>query len=89
MSVSPCAMEVTRLVVSEQVTNAGKYAPGPALMDVRIDGDAVEVVVRDSDPVLRAARAADAGRVGHHGLEIVMAVAQALEAEPWVDGGRA
>ncbi len=82
-------MEVTRLVVSEQVTNVGKYAPGPVLMDLRIDGDAVEVVVWNSDPVLPTARAVDAGRVGWHGLEIVMAVAQALEAEPWVDGGRA
>ncbi|CAM5511493.1 hypothetical protein GCM10010345_91660 [Streptomyces canarius] len=34
----------------------------------------------DSDPVLPVARAADAGRVGQHGLEIVMAVAQSFEA---------
>ncbi|CAL9662100.1 hypothetical protein SUDANB126_07054 [Streptomyces sp. enrichment culture] len=34
----------------------------------------------DSDPVLPVARAADAGRVGQHGLEIVMAVCQIFEA---------
>ena len=31
--------------------------------------------------VLPVARAADAGRVGQHGLEIVMAVAQGFEAQ--------
>jgi anti-sigma regulatory factor (Ser/Thr protein kinase) len=73
-------MDLTQLVVSELVTNARKYAPGPVLMDLRIAGDPVEVVVWDCDPVLPVARAADAGRVGQHGLEIVMAVAQGFEA---------
>jgi hypothetical protein len=49
-------------------------------MDLRIAGDTLEVSVWDSDPVLPVARAADAGRVGQHGLEIVMAVAQGFEA---------
>ncbi|MER6038480.1 ATP-binding protein [Streptomyces sp. NPDC001835] len=79
--VSQRAMDLTKLVVSELVTNARKYAPGPVLLDVRIAGDTVEVVVWDSDPVLPIARAADAGRVGQHGLEIVMAVAQGFEAQ--------
>ncbi|MEU9314120.1 ATP-binding protein [Streptomyces sp. NPDC048256] len=79
--VSQRAMDLTQLVVSELVTNARKYAPGPVLMDLRIVGDAVEVVVWDCDPVLPVARAADAGRVGQHGLEIVMAVAQGFEAQ--------
>ncbi|MFF9490487.1 ATP-binding protein [Streptomyces sp. NPDC014676] len=79
LPVSRRAMDVTQLVVSELVTNARKYAPGPALMDLRIAGDTVEVSVWDSDPVLPIARAADAGRVGQHGLEIVMAVAQGFE----------
>ncbi|MFG2682069.1 ATP-binding protein [Streptomyces sp. NPDC048392] len=79
-AVSQRAMDLTQLVVSELVTNARKYAPGPALMDLRLGGDSVEVAVWDSDPVLPVARAADAGRVGQHGLEIVMAVAQGFEA---------
>jgi anti-sigma regulatory factor (Ser/Thr protein kinase) len=79
--VSARAMDLTQLVVSELVTNARKYAPGPVLMELRIAGDAVEVVVWDSDPVLPVARAADAGRVGQHGLEIVMAVAQGFEVQ--------
>ncbi|MEU0038682.1 ATP-binding protein [Streptomyces sp. NPDC006333] len=78
--VSPRGMDLTRLVVSELVTNARKYAPGPILMDLRIDEDVIEVAVWDTDPALPVARAADAGRVGQHGLEIVMAVAQGFEA---------
>ncbi|MGW2954805.1 ATP-binding protein [Streptomyces eurythermus] len=81
LPVSQRAMDVTQLVVSELVTNARKYAPGPVLLDLKITGDTVEVVVWDSDPVLPVARAADAGRVGQHGLEIVMAVAQGFEAQ--------
>ncbi|MFH8804550.1 ATP-binding protein [Streptomyces sp. NPDC017936] len=81
LPVSQRALDVTQLVVSELVTNARKYAPGPALLDLRIAGDTVEVSVWDSGPVLPIARAADAGRVGQHGLEIVMAVAQGFEAQ--------
>ncbi|GGT80467.1 hypothetical protein GCM10010256_44900 [Streptomyces coeruleorubidus] len=81
LPVSARAMDLTQLVVSELVTNARKYAPGPVLMELRISGAVVEVVVWDSDPVLPVARAADAGRVGQHGLEIVMAVAQGFEVQ--------
>ncbi|WP_433920769.1 ATP-binding protein [Streptomyces canus] len=80
LPVSARAMDVTQLVVSELVTNARKYAPGPALLELRIVGARVEVTVWDSDPSLPVARAADSGRVGQHGLEIVMAVAQSFEA---------
>ncbi|MEV6759153.1 ATP-binding protein [Streptomyces sp. NPDC051105] len=81
LEVSQRALDLTQLVVSELVTNARKYAPGPMLMDLRIDGDVVEVTVWDSDPVLPMARAADVGQVGQHGLEIVMAVAEGFEAQ--------
>ncbi|MGW0336635.1 ATP-binding protein [Streptomyces sp. NPDC003011] len=81
LPVSARAMDLTRLVVSELVTNARKYAPGPVLMELRVTGAVVEVVVWDSDPVLPVARAADPGRVGQHGLEIVMAVAQGFEVQ--------
>jgi anti-sigma regulatory factor (Ser/Thr protein kinase) len=80
LPVSARAMDVTQLVVSELVTNARKYAPGPALLELRITGVRVEVTVWDSDPSLPVARAAEPGRVGQHGLEIVMAVAQSFEA---------
>ncbi|GHH66127.1 hypothetical protein GCM10018775_87710 [Streptomyces umbrinus] len=88
LPVSARAMDLTQLVVSELVTNALKYAPGPVLMELRIAGAAVDVVVWDSDPVLPVARAAAAGRVGQHGLEIVMAVAQGFEAQRETVGKR-
>ncbi|MEV5357105.1 ATP-binding protein [Streptomyces sp. NPDC052693] len=81
LPVSQRALDLTQLVVSELVTNALKYAPGPVLLDLRIVGDLIEIVVWDSDPVLPMARAADVGRVGQHGLEIVMAVAQGFESQ--------
>lgn len=77
--VSDRALEAVRLVTSELVTNALKYAPGPVLLDLLITGDLIEVQVWDSDPALPVAQAADAGRVGQHGLEIVMALAQGVE----------
>ncbi|MBL1110623.1 ATP-binding protein [Streptomyces sp. 5-8] len=79
--VSQRAIDLTRLVVSELVTNVRKYAPGPVLLDLRILGDMVEVAVWDSNTEMPIARAADAGRVGQHGLEIVMAVVQGFEVQ--------
>ncbi|MFC9128054.1 ATP-binding protein [Streptomyces sp. NPDC057099] len=81
LDVSPRAMDLTQLVVSELVTNSRKYAPGPVLMELRVAGASVEVAVWDSDPAVPAARAADPDRVGQHGLEIVKAVAQDLDIE--------
>jgi anti-sigma regulatory factor (Ser/Thr protein kinase) len=43
--VSQRALDLTQLVVSELVTNARKYAPSPVLLDLRIVGDLVEMVV--------------------------------------------
>nr|WP_225890897.1 ATP-binding protein [Streptomyces dioscori] len=77
-SVSARVMDLTQLVVSELVTNACKYAPGPVLMELRVTSETVDVIVWDSDPTVPEAHAADAGRVGQHGLEIVKAVAQDL-----------
>lgn len=76
--------DLVQLVVSELVTNALKYAPGPVLMELRITAREVEIVVWDSDPEVPAARAADPGRIGQHGLEIVKAVTADLfvEQEP-------
>ncbi|MEU9366889.1 ATP-binding protein [Streptomyces avermitilis] len=78
LPVSARAKDLTQLVVSELVTNARKYAPGPVLMELSITARAVEVVVWDSDPTVPAARAADPGRIGQHGLEIVKAVTERL-----------
>ncbi|MFJ8770238.1 ATP-binding protein [Streptomyces clavifer] len=77
--VSDRAMGTVQLVVSELVTNAHKYAPGPCLMDLEISNGAVEIKVWDTDPTLPVAQAADPGRVGQHGLEIVIGVCRSFE----------
>ncbi|MGW4560942.1 ATP-binding protein [Streptomyces sp. NPDC004561] len=73
-------VDLIQLVVSELVTNACKYAPGPVLLGLRLTGEVIEVQVWDSDPVLPTVRAANPRRVGQHGLEIVRAVAVGLSA---------
>lgn len=84
LPVSARVRDLTQLVVSELVTNARKYAPGPVLLELRVTADSVEIVVWDSDPTVPAARGADPDRVGQHGLEIVKAVTEDLfvEQEP-------
>ncbi|MCH5677227.1 ATP-binding protein [Streptomyces gilvus] len=81
LPVSARTVDLAQLVVSELVTNALKYAPGPVLLQLGIADSVLEIGVWDTDPVLPVARAADAGRVGQHGLEIVLAVVQGFEAK--------
>ncbi|MGV9249349.1 ATP-binding protein [Streptomyces sp. NPDC003710] len=84
LPVSGRAMGMVQLVVSELVTNARKYAPGPCLLTLEINGGAIEVTVWDSNPTPPAILAPDPTRIGQHGLEIVMAVGQsfAIHREP-------
>ncbi|MFJ5999019.1 ATP-binding protein [Streptomyces sp. NPDC092370] len=77
--VSERVMGLAELVVSELVTNAHKYAPGPCLLDVEVRDGAVEISVWDSEPALPVPQEADPHRVGKHGLEIVMAVCRSFE----------
>ncbi|MGW0494858.1 ATP-binding protein [Streptomyces sp. NPDC003007] len=77
--VSERAMATVELVVSELVTNAYKYAPGPCLLDLEVDDGAVEISVWDTDPTLPAACPTDPGRIGQHGLEIALAVCRSFE----------
>jgi anti-sigma regulatory factor (Ser/Thr protein kinase) len=84
LPVSRRAMGMVQLVVSELVTNARKYAPGPCLLTLMIEEGAVRVSVWDSGTALPAVLAPDPSRIGQHGLEIVMAVCQsfAVHREP-------
>ncbi|MFE5038626.1 ATP-binding protein [Streptomyces sp. NPDC056683] len=84
LPVSGRAMGMVQLVVSELVTNARKYAPGPCLVTLEVSGGANEVTVWDSNPTPPAVLAPDPDRIGQHGLEIVMAVGQsfAVHREP-------
>ncbi|MBP0455965.1 ATP-binding protein [Streptomyces montanisoli] len=76
LPVSERVMGTVQLVVSELVTNARKYAPGPCELTLHATGNAVNVTLWDSEPALPIARTADCGRVGQHGLEIVLAVSE-------------
>ncbi|MFG3105106.1 ATP-binding protein [Streptomyces sp. NPDC048182] len=81
LGVSQRVVDLLQLVVSELVTNSRKYAPGPARMDLRIDGEEIEVAVWDSAPALPVAKAPDAARIGQHGLEIVKAVTRSVHVQ--------
>ncbi|MFJ9139075.1 ATP-binding protein [Streptomyces sp. NPDC102256] len=75
------AVENAQLIVSELVTNARKYAPGPALLHLRISDGVLQVELWDSNPLAPVAKAPDPERVGQHGLEIVAALAQSVLVE--------
>ncbi|WP_329500111.1 ATP-binding protein [Kitasatospora herbaricolor] len=77
-----------RLVVSELVTNAAKYAPGPCLLDLELTVDDIRVTVWDTEARLPAPRSPDPARVGQHGLEIVLAVCRRYDIERHAGGKR-
>ncbi|WP_329371115.1 ATP-binding protein [Streptomyces sp. NBC_01483] len=52
-------VEIVQLIVSELVANARKYAPGPALLRLRLTGAVVRVDLWDSNPVVPAAKPHD------------------------------
>ncbi|WP_431961822.1 ATP-binding protein [Actinacidiphila sp. bgisy160] len=43
--ISPSSMAMAQLVVSELVTNACKYAPGPFLLELEVDEEVLAVTV--------------------------------------------
>ncbi|MCZ4602371.1 ATP-binding protein [Streptomyces sp. Lzd4kr] len=79
LPVSDRTVGEVQLVVSELVTNARKYAPGPCLLSLEAGQGGVEVTVWDSGTTLPSIWVPDPGRVGRHGLEIVMAVSRDFE----------
>lgn len=81
-------MDLTQLVVSELVTNARKYAPGPILMELRIEETTVEVTVRDSGRAQPIVFDVDPLRIGQHGLEIVRAVTRKFQVQAEPSGKR-
>ncbi|MEU8139098.1 ATP-binding protein [Streptodolium elevatio] len=71
--------DLAQLVVSELVTNAHKYAPGPSRLILTRTSDAVHVSVEDSSRDLPRPHGSDPMRSGQHGLEIVVAVCRSLD----------
>lgn len=81
-------VDVVRLVVSELMTNAGKYAPGPYLLELELTDEAVRVTVWDTEPDPPAPREPDPARIGQHGLEIVLALCERFDVERRAGGKR-
>ncbi|MEU1619306.1 ATP-binding protein [Streptomyces sp. NPDC008238] len=76
-------VETAQLVVSELVTNTCKYAPGPGLLDLEVDVDTATLLVSvwDTSSTLPLARAAEPGRIGQHGLEIILALCEGYDVQ--------
>ncbi|WP_394425598.1 ATP-binding protein [Streptomyces sp. SGAir0957] len=75
-------VENVQLVVSELVTNAIKYAPGPARLQMRIQDATVWIEVWDSAPHRLAVHDTNPQRIGQHGLEIVTLLTRTLTVYP-------
>ena len=88
VAVTAVQLEDARLVISELVTNASKYAPGPCLLDLELDGGILRITLWDTQPVLPVPSEADPARVGRHGLEIVLALCRRFEVERQAGGKR-
>ncbi|MYT73769.1 ATP-binding protein [Streptomyces sp. SID8367] len=74
--------ELCELTVSELVTNAAKYAPGPYLIELALTSVELRITVWDSNTHLPKASSPDPARTGQHGLEIVEAVSRHVEVCP-------
>ncbi|WP_420035994.1 ATP-binding protein [Streptomyces sp. cg28] len=74
--------ELCELTVSELVTNAAKYAPGPYLMELALTPVELRITVWDSSTHLPVASLPDPDRAGQHGLEIVEAVSRHVDVRP-------
>lgn len=98
---SPRTAGTVKLLVSELVTNAAKYAPGPCLLDLSIDRedagpdqpdrparDSLRITVWDTDSSLPRPGAPDPERIGQHGLELVLALCTAYDFQRLAGGKR-
>ncbi|MFF0191243.1 ATP-binding protein [Streptomyces sp. NPDC005244] len=86
--IAAATVEIAQLIVSELVTNARKYAPGPALLQLRIRGPMLRIELTDSNPAIPTPHAPDAERIGWHGMEIVAALAHTVTMERTPAGKR-
>ncbi|MEU0126304.1 MULTISPECIES: ATP-binding protein [unclassified Streptomyces] len=69
------------LAVSELVTNADRYSHGPYLLELEGNARHISVTVYDTSTALPVLYSPDPGRLGGHGMEIVVALCDRLTAE--------
>ncbi|MFF1508481.1 ATP-binding protein [Streptomyces sp. NPDC058326] len=75
-------VDMARLVVSELVTNAVRHAPGPCRLLLELFEHVLDISVYDRAEASPVPRGHDPGRVGQHGVEIVVAVCESVRVEP-------
>jgi anti-sigma regulatory factor (Ser/Thr protein kinase) len=81
-------VETAQLVVSELVTNAVKYTSGPCGVELELVDDAVEITVWDTSTTAVTAMEPDPGRIGRHGMEIVVALCGGFDVARTAGGKR-
>ncbi|MER5961531.1 ATP-binding protein [Streptomyces sp. NPDC002057] len=86
--VSRACVDLARLVVSELVTNVVRHAPGPCRLLLELFEDALEISVFDRAETSPVPRGHDPGRIGQHGVEILVAVCESVSVEPLPSGKR-
>lgn len=80
--------EAVLLAVSELVTNAVKYAPGPCLLDLWLEDSTVAVSVWDTSCDLPVFLPPDPARVGRQGGVILRRIAADIRVERAAGGKR-
>ncbi|MEU7005336.1 ATP-binding protein [Streptomyces sp. NPDC046332] len=81
-------IDLARLVVSELVTNVVRHAPGPCRVMLELFDGALEISVFDRQEASPVPRGHDPGRIGQHGVEIVVAVCESVSVDPVPTGKR-
>ncbi|WP_299537378.1 ATP-binding protein [uncultured Streptomyces sp.] len=69
------------LVVSELVTNVVRYAPGPCTLALGLQNGLLEIAVSDTSGRSPQPQPFEPGRIGQHGLEIVLALCTKVDTE--------
>lgn len=69
------------LVVSELATNAVRHAPGPCTLALDLQDGLLEIAVSDTSERSLQPQPFEPGRIGQHGLEIVLALCTKVDTE--------
>ncbi|MGW1521097.1 ATP-binding protein [Streptomyces sp. NPDC002287] len=88
-AVPAAVQDAALLVVSELVTNAVRYAPGPCALDVGWSAGGLDILVTDSGPDLPQKRQGDpTGAYGGYGWPLVQCLSSRVEVRPTETGGK-